>query len=197
MAGVASRISYLTENHFQQQRHATLDLERIRTFHSSPAIALPVRRRRRTLSNDVNESNAPLPADDSKSRTVIKEFHLFEAEAEKFLDKFYQAILPMKKHNEIFILDRGEEAKVGSNITLDLGPSVGAHTIQVDLTQFVITYSSPVSGQHSYELVKEEGNQGSKKGIDEYKWQNISDRHDLEGIIVRDLLRSAGGCPKL
>ncbi|KAL7574575.1 hypothetical protein ACA910_015925 [Epithemia clementina (nom. ined.)] len=130
----------------------------------------------------------------SSRKKRIWDFDTFEREADQLLDKLYEAILPMKPQNDIFILNRGQENGVGPNVTVNLGPIVGTHCIQVDYTQFAITYKTPVSGQYSYELIEQES---GTEGVMELNWRNITDGHSLEGMVVRDLLKSANGCPKV
>jgi len=141
------------------------------------------RRRRRNQSIQISEVD-----DEDEERTresiAINDPVLFEHESGALLDKLFDALAPLRKINDPFILTRGEE-DLGEFILLDIGPVNGQYTIQVDLEQRVVLLQSPISGPKSYLLAKD------------LEWKNTEDGHSLEGLLVRDLIRQIKGVPKL
>ena len=61
----------------------------------------------------------------------------------------------------------------------------GTYTVRIDKYQQVLALISPISGHHKYFSDPEEG-----------LWLGTADRHDLRGLITRDLLRHAIGFPQ-
>ena len=94
----------------------------------------------------------------------------------------------MRALNDPFTLQREE-----TELVLDLGPTKGAFTLQRDWVNNQLVYLSPVSGLNKYEYeVAEQGVAGGGR------WLSIAeDKHDLVGILTRDLIRVAVGCPQI
>ena len=197
------------QQHLPQPLRMTAASLRRCDFHSSAIMSFPIRRRRKvrnslisppttTNEDDSDDGSSSQTARSGSSSDRIVDFDLFENESDKLLDKLYNAILPMKSKNDIFILERGHDRTAGPNVKVDLGPIIGTHYIDVNYSRFVVVYTSPVSGQFTYGLVKEENDSKKKdEGTSEFRWREVSDGHQLEGMVVRDLLKTANGCPKL
>lgn len=88
----------------------------------------------------------------------------------------------MRALNDPFHLTRQE-----TELVLDLGPGKGAFTLQRDWASNQLVYLSPVSGLNKYAYDAGEG-----------RWLSIADdKHDLVGILTRDLIRLCVGCPQI
>jgi len=128
--------------------------------------------------------------DDSKPKGIRHEAttdreHFKEA-GSALIEKLYNALKPMEKFNDTFILTRGVEDDVGEFLLLDIGPVHGQYTVQVDVEQTIVLLVSPISGQFAYVLSNSTG-----------EWVGRDDGHSLEGMLVRDLIRQCNGVPKL
>jgi len=98
-------------------------------------------------------------------------------------DRVEAGVAGMKALNDPFIINRQDEAE----LVLDLGPGKGAFTLQRDWAQNQLVYMSPVSGCNKYAY---DGGEG--------RWLSVAeDRHDLVGIMTRDLIRMCVGCPQI
>jgi Frataxin-like domain len=109
------------------------------------------------------------------------------------LDKLYEALLPMKEVNDPFFLSRGyDSSDVGGGefILIELGPLHGQYMIKVVVEQCILIFQSPLSGQYDYYLANK---YSEKPG----EWISSQDRHNFEGLLVRDLIRQCKGLPNL
>jgi len=98
-------------------------------------------------------------------------------------DRVEAGVAGMQELNDPFIINRQDEAE----LVLDLGPGKGAFTLQRDWAQNQLVYMSPVSGCNKYAY---DGGEG--------RWLSVADdRHDLVGIMTRDLIRMCVGCPQI
>ena len=105
----------------------------------------------------------------------------FVMAAQDFLDKIEEALEPMKKHNDIFIVTRDS-----NRLTLMLGIGEGEYSLEIYEDGSSILMQTPISGKFSYVL--------SSKTQD---WVNEEDGHMLVGMFVRDLIRQCNGVPDL
>lgn len=101
--------------------------------------------------------------------------------AQDFLDKIEEALEPMKKHNDIFIVTRDS-----NRLTLMLGIGEGEYSLEIYEDGSSILMQTPISGKFSYVL-------SSKT----QEWVNEEDGHMLVGMFVRDLIRQCNGVPDL
>ena len=85
----------------------------------------------------------------------------------------------MKKHNDVFLVERHAEF-------LKLTVAEGEYRFEVDESSCTITMQSPVSGKFIYYLNESSGD-----------WVSVQDGHIMEGMFVRDLIRQCNGVPKL
>lgn len=98
-------------------------------------------------------------------------------------DRVEAGVAGMRALNDPFIINRQDEAE----LVLDLGPGKGAFILQRDWAQNQLVYMSPVSGCNKYAY---DGGEG--------RWLSVAeDRHDLVGIMTRDLIRMCVGCPQI
>lgn len=178
---------------------ATATQEKGLYFHSTARVELarPRLRRwaqpRRTSLEDNEEADDIKEGEkkkDAKPRGVRHEAttdpDVFKKAGSALIEKLYHALKPMEKHNDPFILTRGVEEDMGEFLLLDLGPVIGQYTVQVDLEQGIVVLQSPISGQMAYVLSRSNN-----------KWVGKDDGHDLEGMLVRDLIKQCNGLPNL
>jgi hypothetical protein len=146
-----------------------------------------------------------------KNRSAVVEPHDFVPRAKAFLDKIHKALLPLVPINDNMIVTRGEEEPpedddndlngtvvddesivYGPYLLIDLGPMHGQYTLTVDALQSHILFQSPISGQRVYAV---HSSSAATTSADE--WCCVEDGHNLEGILVRDLIRQIQGVPNL
>lgn len=107
----------------------------------------------------------------------------FLKESRAFLDRVERGLADMKEVNEPFNIERDE-----TELVVDLGQAKGKFTLQRDWTQNQLVLLSPVSGINKYEF----------HGGREQRWLSVTeDRHDLVGMLTRDLIRVCAGCPQI
>lgn len=108
----------------------------------------------------------------------------FTFQIQKVLSQIYTAlevgIMPLNKDYKLIrnIEDQKE------SISLDVGEK-GFYIFSVDWLMELLTVQTPISGIRQYEYEPEEDT-----------WLNTIDRHDMRGLVTRDLLRHSRGCPK-
>jgi hypothetical protein len=113
---------------------------------------------------------------------TIQEVDFGEATGALF-DRIEKGVAGMQELNDFFVVNRQNEVE----LVLDLGPGKGAFTFQRDWAHNQLVYLSPVSGCNKYEY-----EQAGRR------WLSIAeDKHDLTGILTRDLIRMCVGCPEL
>lgn len=180
--------------------------EHVRSYHGTAATTLSVRRRRTNARDGIRSKPDSSDEDDSnetlQSRTLTRSDTdpiLFVQAATALLDKLHTALTPLVPINDNMILTRGiekpeddncdEEANdsivYGPFLLIDLGPVDGQYSLTIDALQSLVLFHSPISGQRVYQL--------SKAG----DWCCVEDGHNLEGILVRDLIRQIQGVPNL
>jgi frataxin-like iron-binding protein CyaY len=187
------------------------------------AFSSVVRRRRANNRDGIRPAPPPLAADpgeatsasdtvdldeqrdNSSSSRKHRDAHTsppvdFEPKARLFLDKIYAAMQPLIPINENMIVTRGEEQPelldddeeldesivYGPFLLIDLGPVHGQYSLTADTLQGVLLFQSPISGQRHYKLHPTSG-----------EWCCVQDGHNLEGLLVRDLIRQIQGVPNL
>lgn len=159
---------------------------------ATPTNCFPVRRRRKSvvsrqevISGEVEDLDGKSSTDKGRVSSVyLMEQAQFDASADAFMEKIYQALEPLRKLNEGMVLSRGIEEEAGKFIMIDLGPSMGQYNIQMYNSTQALLFESPISGQNHYMLSNNE-------------WIGIDDGHNFEGLLVRDLIRQCHGVPKL
>lgn len=88
----------------------------------------------------------------------------------------------MKSLNDPFLVEQNDV-----ELTIDLGADKGKFTLQRDMEHNQLIFLSPVSGVNKYQYHSEDD-----------RWLSIaSDKHDLVGILTRDLIRVCVGCPQI
>jgi len=153
------------------------------SFHQSAnlnfasAVTSRPRRRKRGGSSSVDSSATK----DSSRPVVVKDLSTFIPASEDFLEKIEQALKPMEKANEVFIVTR----KPGL-LRIELAPGLGNYTLEVTESESCLYMQSPLSGKFGYVLCGKTG-----------KWISSIDGHALEGMLVRDLIRQCNGLPDL
>lgn len=106
----------------------------------------------------------------------------FFEESKILFDRVEKGVESMVAVNDHFVVSRD-----AMEVSIDLGPAKGAFTLQRDLGKNEITFMSPHSGVHRYTFDESER-----------RWLSVeADRHDLVGILTRDLIRHAAGCPQI
>lgn len=149
---------------------------------------LSTRRRRRgqTGAPVVRSSDAAEHRSAEKRAAVnrpvkVTDMMQFLIAAQDFLDNMEDALEPMKKHNEVFVITRG-----ASKLTVTLRPGEGEYSLEIYEDSFSIMMQTPLSGKFGYVLSAANGD-----------WVNEEDGHTLEGMLVRDLIRQCNGFPNL
>ena len=107
------------------------------------------------------------------------ESYVFHEEAEKFIIKTKDVMENMKEFNSEFHVTYCE-----SKLVVDTGEK-GQFIFEIDKADEKIMLVSPVSGVFHYEFDVETG-----------EWISCLDRHDIRGLVTRDLLKHWKGCPK-
>ena len=102
----------------------------------------------------------------------------FLEEAKKCIKAVSIALEPMMELNEEFKLNTTDD-----ELILDVGPR-GQVVLSVDTKQECLCLSTPISGVFEYLYDVETG-----------QWLGSVDRHDMRGMITRDLLRHFRGMP--
>jgi len=105
----------------------------------------------------------------------------FDFEVKKVMDQIYKAIDPLMVLNDSFKLSRDDHKE---EILLDADKK-GFYIFRVDRGMQRLFVQTPISGAHQYEFSPEDKT-----------WLDVRDKHDMRGLVTRDLLRHARGCPK-
>ena len=105
----------------------------------------------------------------------------FDFEVKKAMDSIYKAIDPMLVLNETYKLTKNASSE---EILLDTGAK-GFYIFRIDRRMERLFVQTPISGTHQYEFSAEDKT-----------WLDVHDKHDMRGLITRDLLRHSRGCPK-
>jgi frataxin-like iron-binding protein CyaY len=155
-------------------------------------------------ATSVVDLEAERDSSSSRKRGMVRDTHAsladFEPNARLFLDKINAAMQPLIPINENMIVTRGEEHPelsgddeeldesivYGPFLLIDLGPVHGQYTLTADTLQGVLLFQSPISGQRHYRMHATSG-----------EWCCVQDGHNLEGLLVRDLIRQIQGVPNL
>jgi Frataxin-like domain len=191
----------------QAQTRRTLLVTGVLSYHGTEISSLPVRRRR-TNTRDGSRPKPTVREEDGanseprshrKIRSVTDPDTFLQA-ATALLDKLHMALRPLIPINDNMLVTRGDEQPEGDTDTddeeesdivygpfllIDLGPVDGQYALTVDALQHLILFRSPISGQRVYHLTKAGD------------WCCVEDGHNLEGILVRDLIRQIKGVPNL
>lgn len=114
---------------------------------------------------------------------MVKSKSKFTKQAKIFLTKAQNALEPMKAYNEIFNITRTSNEQ-GEVLTIGLAPSEGQYVLQVDEDILTLSLLSPMSGNYTYVLCENTN-----------EFVGMEDGHNLEGMIVRDLIRHCNGLP--
>lgn len=120
-------------------------------------------------------------------KTVVTEKSEFQKASQSLLQSVQQALealVPLNKPH--MFVTKGHEEGMGDFLLVDLGPTHGQYTIQVDVSQTLLLFVSPVSGQHEYHFIRETET-----------WCHVENEHDFKGLLVRDLIRQIQGVPNL
>lgn len=160
-------------------------------FHVSQSPQFVVGRRRRPSGTSTSQSPGNLGADGAKSekdkgsKELVRDPSTFVAEGMALLNKIMKALRPLEEINNPFLLTMSVDEDEKNFISLDLGALHGQYIIKLDTKQQVLIFTSPISGRLTYNL-ETNGD-----------WSNVQDRHNFEGLLVRDLIRQIKGVPKL
>jgi frataxin-like iron-binding protein CyaY len=103
----------------------------------------------------------------------------FDHEAKNMLREIEDAITPMKKLNKDF-----EFVKLAGEFQVNTGEN-GWFIFKINRNDKSIYMASPLSGPFEYKYCPENKN-----------WLNSLDKHDMRGMIVRDMLRKFVGVPQ-
>lgn len=107
----------------------------------------------------------------------------FGVEIGRVLNQIYRAIdVGIMPVNTEYKLMRSMEGGHES-ISLDAGEK-GYYIFSVDWKMERLTVQTPISGIRQYEYEPSDDT-----------WLNTVDRHDMRGLVTRDLLRHSRGCP--
>ena len=153
----------------------------------SPSVryASTVRRRRGTFG-PVQQSAKENDNRSKPSQTAVQDLKVFQQEADKLLLKLEQALRPMEKHNDVFVITHTPRNHyMNGSLTLELKPEDGMYQIEVNDEARRIHMTSALSGQFNY------------KYASTGEWEDELDRHSMVGMLVRDLIRQCNGLPDL
>lgn len=151
-----------------------------RSFHTTPPVSLPVRRRRRGDSGEAPTTERENP-DTFEEHKPLTDPIEFEKKGQELLEKLGKAVEPMIAINDPFHVSRTSHM-----LKIALDRRMGSYEVELETDERVVVLRSPISGAHSYFY--------SNK-IEQ--WVDTVDFHSLEGIFVRDLIRHCKGVPKL
>ena len=116
--------------------------------------------------------------DDDNNNNELLNYN-FHDEAKLMLKDIENAITPMKAQNNDF-----EFVKLAGEFQVNTGEN-GWFIFRINNTDKTLSMSSPISGPFEYKYCPESKN-----------WLSVYDKHDLRGMIVRDMLRKFIGIPK-
>ena len=130
-------------------------------------------------------SSTPFITKDSSSFPYFRYHHIFlfcRVEGTKLLASLHRALAPLVPLNPGFVLSLSSD---GNALSLDMGAKRGSYEFTLDFPQQQVNVLSPVSGVFAYVFEAESG-----------LWLSLAeDRHDLRGLVTRDILRHCIGCP--
>jgi frataxin-like iron-binding protein CyaY len=115
----------------------------------------------------------------SSNSNAQKLVYDFDKESKSMLLEIEQAITPMKKLNPEF-----EFLKLAGEFQVNTGPN-GWFIFKINRSEKALYMASPISGPFEYKYCPESKN-----------WLSSLDKHDMRGMIVRDMLRKFVGFPK-
>eukprot|EP00523_Entomoneis_sp_CCMP467_P003549 CAMPEP_0168741858 /NCGR_PEP_ID=MMETSP0724-20121128/12738_1 /TAXON_ID=265536 /ORGANISM="Amphiprora sp., Strain CCMP467" /LENGTH=264 /DNA_ID=CAMNT_0008789391 /DNA_START=14 /DNA_END=808 /DNA_ORIENTATION=- len=197
-----------------------------REYHCSPA-CMAIRRRRRggppPSADEMEAAKTESSSKNTSGKFVLRDAKLFQAEAQKLLDKIQRVLRPLQQYNDPFRLLRSRDPSIpGEYLVLDLGKEIvdGEFQILMDYDQNLLVFTTPVSGQYVYQCMmpetekkddeeeaaaKESSNDGDDDDYEKLmasaepkgEWMSTQDGHNFEGMLVRDFIRVAKGVPKL
>ncbi|CAM9368300.1 unnamed protein product [Discosporangium mesarthrocarpum] len=98
------------------------------------------------------------------------------------LDRVEKAVEGMTGMAGVFNVTRSENRQ---ELWIDLGDTIGKYWVQYYKPMKMLCLASPRSGGYRYVFSAEQG-----------KWVGELDGHDFEGMLTRDLIQQAYGCPK-
>jgi len=105
----------------------------------------------------------------------------FRRKADEYLTFLHERLLPMQSLNDVFHLSRKE-----NGLEIQLRKDLGTFVINANDADCVLDLTSPKSGGFTYVMCRETG-----------RWRCKEDGHDLNGMIVRDLIQLCNGLPNL
>ena len=128
----------------------------------------------------IDGGGVPTPSTRRKVRQVgptsVDNFNVIAREVMIQIKHALEPLVENKLNNYVMTFNTDDE------ILLDTGSDGYGHRgwfiFRIDRTQERLTFTSPISAVLQYEY-----------NVEEKQWLNVSDRHDLRGIITRDLLR--------
>jgi|LauGreSBDMM110SN_4_FD.fasta_scaffold98753_2 hypothetical protein len=108
----------------------------------------------------------------------------FNSKGNDVLNEIQSALQPILIANTTYSLTRDTNEKNNERITLNTG-SKGYYIFIIDSKVQNLIIQTPISGilQYSYDA-------------EENLWLNVLDRHDMRGLVTRDLLRHSLGMAK-
>jgi len=138
-------------------------------------------------SSSTTEDRHPI----HKPQNIVQDRIVFQNAVNAFLDKVQKAVEPMKQYNSIFIITRDQSSSNdtgvrGQSLSIRLKPNVGSFILQADYDTCTLSLTTPMSGSFTYVLCYQ-----TRQFI------GIEDSHILEGMLVRDLIRTCHGLPAL
>lgn len=125
-------------------------------------------------------TNTTVPFSRKKKQVTTSQLkYNFDHEAKNMLLEIENAITPMKALNKDF-----EFVKLAGEFQVNTGEN-GWFMFKINNNEKSIYMASPISGPFEYKYCPENKN-----------WLNTLDKHDMRGMIVRDMLRKFIGMPK-
>ena len=108
----------------------------------------------------------------------------FNSKGDDVLNHIQSALQPILVANTSFSLTRDKNEKNNERITLNTG-SKGYYVFTIDSVIQKLIIQTPISGMLQYYY-----------DVNENLWLNVLDKHDMRGLVTRDLLRHTLGMAK-
>ena len=128
-----------------------------------------------------NESTTNKILSKNKPTKYVKDQIEFRRRADEYCMLLNEKLKPMQAWNDIFRINQ-----TSNDFELQLQPDLGTFTLHFDDELCMIEMTSPRSGSFTYVYCTETN-----------RWRGKDDGHDLNGMLVRDLIQLSNGVPDL
>ena len=133
------------------------------------------------VHNESNNTNKSLSKDHYQPGYFVSDAIEFRRRADEYFFFLYEKLLPMQAWNDVFHI-----VLASDTFELQLRPDLGTFNLRIDDESCGIEMTSPKSGSFTYGYC-----------IETSRWLGKDDGHDLNGMLVRDLIQLSNGVPDL